>query len=235
MRYRNELRLDFDPGVLNGKSSVPGRQAPPAAKIPLRLTYSPSPSNTCSSPSPEKAFVLHALQGRITNVSHSSISPRRLLRDISNAWDAAIRLNDEIRILGYCGVTRSTTIKSQTGEPSLLRVRCILLGNTHKGSNPKQRVFDMNKARMDIDFMIKTRPLNEVSDPTVVNVDMNIDAFVGAVYGFSSRIGGKGILSDSQMSELLNAALHQNDGLNLESGTGAWCDAVHKLKEQVFG
>ncbi|PGH29693.1 kinetochore protein Spc7 [[Emmonsia] crescens] len=255
MRYRNELQVDFYPGAFNLKQSAAescGRRSSQANKnLPISLRYSPSVAHgtrhASSSPSPEKSLVLHALRMRASQLPQSSITPRQFLASMSRAWDKAINLGDEIRALDYCGITRAKAIEANPSEPTLLEIRCIVLGWSPKttapepaGSETKQKSTSGSgnkdgkvRARIDIDFTVKPRPApHNGTDIPVMDIDVDVDVSASIIYGSVSPYEGN--TGEAQIGDMLGKIIQQKQAPGVELGGGVWRDAVKKFEKGVF-
>ncbi|PGH28109.1 hypothetical protein AJ80_00367 [Polytolypa hystricis UAMH7299] len=271
MKYRDELQLDFHPGAFKVKQqpSTSGRRSSQAGiNMPLTLSYSPDSrrsggrGSASASPSPEKALILHALRIRTSHISQASVSPRELLASVSRAWEMAINLSHETRMLGYCGISRSKTVEVKPSEPALLKVRCMLLGWT-SGQQQEQQSKDSStattgqadnggktRARIDVDFTVKPKQPSQASsdEGIVADVGIVVDVSARKVYGFGDWVGNGGSssssassrLSEQHIGEVLSKAIQRKggDGEDAEMlllGKGVWKDAVKRLERRVFG
>lgn len=246
MRYRGELRLDFHPTTLQAQGLHQDR--------PITLSYAPDatrgPTTRNSDPTPELALILHALRTRISHLSQTSISPKTLLCSISRSWDTVCSIRDEIRALDYCGVTKAKTIEVNPHEPALLKVRCILLGTRvelkrHRKSLSRpvgplsaEIASGQTKARLDIDFTIKPRPVVAESgrddELNIVDIDVDVDVSAAKVYGFSEDDGASSGMSEGQIGDFLTRLIHRQDGKDKQLGKGLWKDAVKELENKAF-
>lgn len=247
MRYRNELQVDFYPGTFSLKRSAAvsaSRRSSQTNKYqPINLSYSPT---VTSSPSPEKSLVLHALRMRASQLPQSNITPRQFLASISRAWDRAISLGDEIRALDYCGITKAKAIESNPSEPTLLEIRCIIIGRSSKTTAPESTGSEMKRTspsgsgnisgkartRIDIDFTVKPRLTHNGTDTLDMDVDVDIDVSASIIYGsVSSYEGGVG---ESRIGDMLGKIIQQKQAPGVKLGGGVWRDAVKKFERRVF-
>ncbi|KAL2371192.1 chromosome segregation protein [Blastomyces gilchristii SLH14081] len=254
MRYRNELQVDFYPGAFNLNQSTQalsgGSSSPGNKNLPITLTYSPSVTHEArhasSSPSPEKALVLHALRTCASQLPHSSISPRQFLAGMARAWDKAISLGDEIRALDYCGITRAKAIEAKPSEPTLLEIRCMVLGWSSTtiapestGGDAKQisplksrNVDGKVRARIDVDFTVKPRPAQSGKDTPDMDIDVDIDVSASIIYGSLSSYEGD--VGQAQIGDMLEKIIQQKQAPEAKLGGGVWRDAVKKFERRVF-
>ncbi|KLJ12115.1 hypothetical protein EMPG_12760 [Blastomyces silverae] len=254
MRYRNELQVDFYPGAFNFKQSTAalsgGRSSPANKNLPITLNYSPSVTHgarhASSSPSPEKALVLHALRTCASQLPQSSISPRQFLASISRAWDKAISLGDEIRALDYCGITRAKAIEAKPSEPTLLEIRCMVLGWSSTTTAPESTGGDAEqispsksgnmdgkvRARIDVDFTVKPRSAQSGKDTPDMDIDVDIDVSASIIYGSLSSY--KGDAGQAPIGDMLEKIIQQKQAPGAKLGGGVWRDAVKKFERRVF-
>jgi kinetochore protein Spc7/SPC105 len=223
MAYRDQLRLEFYPGALACKNSVQDEKK----NYPMELT-----SQNNATISPIASLVLHSLQHHLTTIQQSTIAPKQLLRFISSAWDRTVGLENEARMLEYCGVTRLTLSKPDQGSLSL-RARCTLLDNAgvstadRKGAAPKSD----GARRIDVDFTVRTRIDKTDADTTVGSLDFDVDVLATKIYGFGT--GNKSGLSDKELQNILGKGLGRENG-DVQLGNGVWCKAVRSLTGSVF-
>lgn len=166
---------------------------------------------------------------------------------MSRAWDKAINLGDEIRALDYCGITRAKAIEANPSEPTLLEIRCIVLGWSPKttapepaGSETKQKSTSGSgnkdgkvRARIDIDFTVKPRPApHNGTDIPVMDIDVDVDVSASIIYGSVSPYEGN--TGEAQIGDMLGKIIQQKQAPGVELGGGVWRDAVKKFEKGVF-
>src|SRR5438034_4996403 len=156
---------------------------------------------------------MHAMRTWLSHISQASISPKHLLKSLSRAWDIAIALSNEIRMLGFCGVTRAKTLGIKSSEPALLKIRCILLGWSRisgsgdgTGTSLSQQTGGKSRTRIDIDLVVKPRPTCKGADTTDIDLDIDVDVSVSKVYGFANDEQSDQI-SEVQIADLLSVAI----------------------------
>jgi kinetochore protein Spc7/SPC105 len=224
MSYRDQLQLKFHPQAFAVKNTT-------QTNFPLELI---SKSKNIS---PIASLVLQSLQRHLSSIQQSRISPKQLLRFVTDAWNRMLGLENEARMLEFCGVTRLTL--SGPDEKSLsLRARCTLLGTAssstpgRKGSAAKSTA---GAKRIDVDFSVRTRIQTENSDALPIGyLDFDVDVLATKVYGFGS--GNKSGLANADMKTILGKGLaKQNvDEDDAQLGNGVWCKAVRVLQGSVF-
>ena len=99
MSYRNQLQLSFSPGSFSARSA----QASTQQKTPIELRFR---SDAASQLSPIALLVLKSLQHHVAGMRQSTTAPKQLLRFVSEAWNNMLNLEDEARMLEFCGVTK---------------------------------------------------------------------------------------------------------------------------------
>ena len=233
MFYRNQLQLVFYPGAFYTGTAGKTLETP---EIPVELRYQPRDTKKSTIPTPQlssiASLVLKSLQTHLSTINQPTTSPRDMLRFVSEAWDLVLNLEEEIRMLEFCGVTKLTLLESED-KPSL-RARCTLLGappslkNSRKGSSAR---------RIDIDFAVKTRVLQQKKNEIGV-MDVETDVIATKVYGFGSS--NQSGLSEDQMRDIIYQELgagNKNKGTKdagVQLGNGVWCRAVRSLTGTVF-
>ncbi|RAK97832.1 kinetochore-microtubule binding complex subunit SPC105 [Aspergillus ibericus CBS 121593] len=220
MSYRNQLQLTFHPASFQSDIQTTSPE----------LKYAPTSGTKRAAPtpplSPISLLVLKSLQNHITTTQSSTITPKQLLRFISQAWDLTLKLEEEARMLEFCGVTKLKLLEVED-TPSL-RARCTLLSPITKPSTASQ-----TKRRIDVDFAVKTRILNNPDEQTgkIGILDIQTDVLASKVYGFGS--GNKAGISETEMRSILSTGLGEKTS-DLQLGGGVWSTAVRKLTGAVF-
>jgi kinetochore protein Spc7/SPC105 len=242
MNYRKELRLDFNPKAFSTTQAKNARRSlKPDADLQLALTYVPESSRGAKlssniAPPAEKGLMLHALRVRLSQISPGSTSqPKALLASISKTWDTACSLQNEIRLLEYCGVTRRKITESKQFQPTLLIVRCILLGQlpTTKTEEAETQTGNSSASRLDIDFKVKPRLLVDgTSQSSDMEIDIDVDVSVCKVYGFQHDAERSARFSEGKIREYLHKVIQSGGGVQF--GSGLWLDAVKSLEKKLF-
>ena len=173
MRYKDSLRLFFYPSEFRENSSTEnekrrsrGRKSKSdfGPSAPISLTFSPLGANGLSSfaglPT-EKRFFLQLLQSQLhafAAMPKGTVSTRTVLSAVSNGWEAAQNVSEEIRLLNIAGITNAS-----------------ILGDEKLGA--KTMVLLQGKARVDIEFSVHAAIDSEGTINTTSGVTAN------AVYG----------------------------------------------------
>lgn len=244
MSYRNQLQLKFHPRAFYIGNAD---KKPDSPNMPLDLRYSPGdgkkPAASTPSLTPIASLVLKSLQKHLNTIQQSTTAPKHMLRFISQAWDLVLDLEEEARMLEFCGVTKLKLLEVED-TPSL-RARCTILGSvssSSKGSKiPKKVQTAANTAnngtgirRIDIDFAVKTRILNadgSNNNDSVGVMDLETDVIASKVYGFGSR--NESGLSEAQMRDILASEIG-GEKAGVQLGNGVWSRAVRMLTGTVF-
>lgn len=222
MAYRDQLQLKFYPGAFSSRNSGQDDKK----NSPLELT-----SQKKANISPIASLVLDSLQRYLATVQQSTVAPKEVLGLISSAWDRTVGLENEARMLEFCGVTRLTLSKPEDGSLSL-RARCTLLGNISTPSSKRKSLpKNNNTKRIDVDFMVRTCIDKPAADSNIGSLDFNTEVLATKVYGFGT--GNKSGLSDKELQSILGKGLSQKDG-DTQLGNGVWCEAVRALTASVF-
>ncbi|KAJ5641688.1 hypothetical protein N7490_005688 [Penicillium lividum] len=222
MSYRGQLQIKFHPGAFATKNSTKTDKS----NLPLELTLTKTKAI-----SPIASLVLQSLQKHLATVQQSKVAPKHLLRFISTAWDRTLGLENEARMLEFCGVTR-LTLSDPKGNLSL-RARCTLLGNAAVPFTQGRKGAEKNSGakRIDVDFTVRTCVNPDSGDSQCIgSMDFDMDVIATKVYGFGS--GNKSGLPDTEMQSILGQGLDSGEAGAL--GNGVWCKAVQKLAGSVF-
>ena len=243
MSYRNQLQLMFHPGAFHTGTAS---KNPDTTNMPLELRYRPRDTKTFTPPTPQlspiASLVLKSLQSHLNTIHQSTTAPRHMLRFISEAWDLVLNLEEETRMLEFCGVTKLNLLEVED-KPSL-RARCTLLG-----ANPSSKKAPQNgkgkgngTRRIDIDFAVKTHVLQKhKSDAngarSIGVMDLETDVIATKIYGFDS--GNQGGISEDQMRDILcqqiGASGKSKDvKAGVQLGDGVWSRAVRMLTGTIF-
>jgi hypothetical protein len=260
MRYRDELQVVFSPDPLTSNAPKK-RQDPDPTRV--ELSYCPKGKEQCSQRvaplTAVKEFILGMLRDQLIGKIPRPGTVKQFLLSISNGWDLAYSLQEEIRLLGFNGMT--TVILNQPDSQLSLKARCMLVGSivNHGASplSPRRKAKASQKdsqeskghqARVDVDFTL-TAPESRRSEQP--NPDMNI--VVNKVYGFENDDddyeadppGSRDVyLSETQMQELVYKTVKmasQSASSGTEEvkgpsvlGQGLWSHAVGILAGRVF-
>lgn len=239
MSYRNQLQLSFHPRAFSTGNP---------SNMPLDLRYAPGANDrkksSTSTPllTPIASLVLKSLQKHLNSITQSIIAPKHMLRFISKAWDLVLDLEEETRMLEFCGVTKLKLLEVEDA-PSL-RARCTILGTVSPSSKvskipTKKGQANSNSSsgsgngtrRIDIDFAVKTC-INTAGDGDAIGaMDLETDVLASKVYGFGS--GNESGISEAQMKDILANEIGEKKG-KLQLGNGVWSRAVRMLTGTVF-
>lgn len=228
MSYRGQLQLKFYPGAFITKNN-------PAGKTNMSLELISIKGKAIS---PIASLVLQCLQTHLAIIEQPNTTPRQLLRFISTAWDRALGLENEARMLEFCGVTRLTlSTPADTSSPSL-RARCTLLSNAAIPSTPGQKgtpAKNTGAKRIDVDFTVRTLVSGHEDSKELGSLEFDIETLATKVYGFGA--GNKSGLSVKEMLSILGRGLRVKEGEGegeAQLGNGVWYKAVRSLTGSAF-
>lgn len=228
MSYRSQLQLKFHPGAFVTKNTSAEKK-----NMPLELI-----SMNGKTISPIASLVLQSLQTHLSTIQQSKTTPKQLLRFISTAWDRALGLENEVRMLEFCGVTRlilSSPTPTDTSSLSL-RARCTLLGNAAISSTPGRKgaaAKNNGAKRIDVDFTVRTLVSAPADSKELGSLEFDIETLATKVYGFGA--GNKSGLSGKEMTSILGKGLKVKEGdVEKQLGDGVWCKAVRMLTGSAF-
>lgn len=226
MSYRGQLQLKFHPSAFITKNISPEKENMPLELITIK-------SKTIS---PIASLVLQSLQSHLTTIQQSKTTPKQLLHFISTAWDRTLGLENEARMLEFCGVTRLTLSTPPTTSSLSLRARCTLLGNTAVSSTPGRKgaaAKNTGAKRIDVDFTVRAIVLTPEDSGEIGSLEFDIESLATKVYGFG--VGNKAGLSGREMQSILGRGLKVKDGEGEpQLGNGVWCKAVRMLTGSAF-
>ncbi|KAL6230422.1 hypothetical protein BDW75DRAFT_73053 [Aspergillus navahoensis] len=234
MSYQHQLQLKFHPAsfYIEGEDKV---SLPQKDNTPIELSYCPEDEGRriqARPLSPIVLLILKSIQGHITTITQSKITSKQLLRFVSEAWDLAIKAEEEARMLGFHGVTN---LRLSELEKLSLRARCTLLGivptadSTPSSKSQKQ---SNGNCRVDVDFAVTTRIVRKDDENPLGVLDVQTEVIASKVYGFGTD-NSTG-LSEKEMRSILNKELRGNSKSGVKFGSGAWSRAVQMLEGRVF-
>lgn len=238
MRYSGELQLDCNPSDIHALSqnlTKGERQASRHDTLPLTLTYAPKGNGSQSAavnPSPGASLVLNAIRMQISYALLSPVSLKQLLSGIARCWETAKSLQEEIRMLGYCGIVSIKPIGIKRSEPTQLKIRCTLLGNIKDKISPEvtqPKMQQGERARVDVDFTAKPKALNKYADGPNIGVGIDFDAAASTVYGFETSNDSQ--TRDLRMNDLLTKLMEKP---NQSFGSGLLRATVKAVEKRVF-
>ncbi|EGD98661.1 hypothetical protein TESG_06142 [Trichophyton tonsurans CBS 112818] len=238
MRYSGELQLDCNPSDIHALSqnlTKGERQASQHDTLPLTLTYAPKgngPQSAAVNPSPGASLVLNAIRMQISYALLSPVSLKQLLSGIARCWETAKSLQEEIRMLGYCGIVSIKPIGTKRSEPTQLKIRCTLLGNIKDKISPEvtqPKMKQGEQARVDVDFTAKPKALDKYADGPNIGVGIDFDAAASTVYGFETSNDSQ--TRDLRMNDLLTKLMEKP---NQSFGSGLLRATVKAVEKRVF-
>jgi Spc7 kinetochore protein/Knl1 RWD C-terminal domain len=211
MQYRNELRLFFYPAAFheckrqsNGQRGAFSAACDAGPSPPISLTYAPidEDATPLSEITTEQRFFLQLLQGQLHTLAASprgAASCTTLVTLISQGWDLASKLAEEIRRLNFMGVTFVKIVSDEK-----LKAQCLLC-------------FHPERCRLDVEV---TLTVNPTSDGTI-STSLEVEAI--PKWGFIDSL----LASGGKASKVREALNKQSNSKSI--GGGAWADAVRAL------
>ena len=236
MSYRGQLSLSFYPGAFLGASNAAvddGKRNMPVKLVFAPRTTSPEVRPSSARLSPIGSFVLKAISDHISSAQQRTVTPRQLLQFVAQTWDQYFMLEEEARMLEFCGVTKLGLVEDTTSQQhptSSLRARCTLLS---RALGPRQQ------KRIDIDFSVKASIDSNNDGVGIGTMHFETVVMASKVYGFGTENGGGDGLSEGEMLDILHAqlGLGKNEVKKTKSillGDGSWRNAVQELAMAVF-
>ena len=221
MSYRNQLQLVFHPGNFYIENDNNQPSTGEKTSTPVELQFHPT-EGAKSTLTPIGSLVLKTLQNHISTTPRSSLAPTQLLQFVSQAWDSTLKLEEEARMLEFCGVTK-LKLREINDAPSL-RARCTLFEARSKNN-------DVPPKRIDVDFAVKARVTRTDQSSAIGVMDFETDVIASKVYGFGAG-NGTGI-SENKMRNILNKEIGGKKAA-LQLGNGIWSKAIQALTGTVF-
>lgn len=224
MMYKNELSLFMYPQVYQATPSTArrrsGRRSASSSgpSAPISLTFAPAVEGEGELPVPElsteKRFFLQLIRSQLHAFSmmpKGSISTKSLLSTVSQGWDLATRISQELRLLNMVGITTASIL----GDEKLgVKVMLIL---------PK-------RGRVDIEFVVAVTTLTDGNIIAATNVTAT------ALYGdaTNSLTGSKTRKVHQALSKEIESR-HLGDGawVNAVHGFEAWMAAQQRPKHEA--
>ncbi|KIX93784.1 uncharacterized protein Z520_10409 [Fonsecaea multimorphosa CBS 102226] len=183
MMYKDDLRLFFYPQAFEYKApDAPRRRSgrrsasTSGPTAPISLTYAPSDQEDSDAkqlePPTEKRFFLQLVRSQLhafAMMPKRSVSSKTMLSTVSQGWDLACKLSEELRLLNLVGITTASILSDEK-----LGVKVVLI-------SPKQW-------RVDVEFAVTVAILND----GVIVASTGVTAH--PVYGRAVELlsGGKG-------------------------------------------
>ncbi|OQU95765.1 hypothetical protein CLAIMM_01937 [Cladophialophora immunda] len=183
MMYKDDLRLFFYPQAFQYKASdAPRRRSgrrsasTSGPTAPISLTYAPADQEDSDDkqlePPTEKRFFLQLVRSQLhafAMMPKRSVSSKTMLSSVSQGWDLACKISQELRLLNLVGITTASILSDEK-----LGVKVVLI-------IPKQ-------GRVDVEFAVTVVILNDGDIVASTGVTAH------AVYGRCVELlsGGKG-------------------------------------------
>ncbi|EXJ78675.1 hypothetical protein A1O1_09077 [Capronia coronata CBS 617.96] len=176
--YKDDLRLFFHPQAFqcNTAKAPRRRSGRKSASVsgptaPISLTFAPTDEDDLEERPPqlstEKRFFLQMIRSQLhvfAMMPKGSVASKTLLSTVSQGWDVACKVSEEIRLLNLVGITTASILSDEK-----LSIKVVLVLPDQGG-------------RVDIDFTVTATILNDGAMVASTNVTAN------AVYGSVSDI-----------------------------------------------
>lgn len=198
MTYKNQLRLFFYPAVFQAAQGSGRRRSGRKSKsvsgpsAPISLVYAPTDYNgellPSQEPSTEKRFFLQLIRSQLHAYSmmpKGSVAPKTLLDTVSNGWQLAQQVSEEVRLLNMTGVTMVQIL----GDEKLgIRTKLIL----------------PERSRVDIDFNLTVGIFNDggISSSTNVTAEAIYGPKANLIHGSKGRKVQTALTKEAQSKDL---------------------------------
>jgi kinetochore protein Spc7/SPC105 len=180
LRYRNVLRLFCYPAAFqqlsrerSGRRGSRRSKSSSGSSAPISLTYAPVEGDAARSAdlTTQERFYLQLLQGQLHALAvlpPGSVSPKMLLTLVSEGWDLASKVSEEIRLLDIAGITNVSILSDER-----LGIKCM--------------VMLPDNCRVDVQFVLSVNAANEG------NISTSLTAEAVPKYGSITALltGGK--------------------------------------------
>jgi kinetochore protein Spc7/SPC105 len=218
MAYKDELRLFFYPAAFMAKSGRrrSGRKSRSVSgpTAPISLTFSPKHEETSSELSTERRFFLQMMRSQLhafAMMPKRSVSAKTVLSIISQGWEMASKVSEEVRLLNMAGITNAS-----------------ILGDEQLGAS---LVFMLNGSRINIDFALR------VSVDTEGSFINNSSVTAKAVYGVAAdllSVPGKSRKVQTALSkEVESRDLGSGAWLNAVKGLESWIETQLQARKEA--
>lgn len=183
MMYKNVLRLFFYPQVFQCQTTAAPRRrsgrksaSTSGPTAPISLTFAPTDQEefeaTIAELPTEKRFFLQMIRSQLhvfAMMPKGSIPSKTLLLTVSQGWDNACKVSEELRLLSLVGITTASILSDEK-----LGVKVMLMTR--------------NQGRIDVEFLTTVTILNDGGIVTSTGITAN------AVYGPAMNLlsGAKG-------------------------------------------
>ena len=216
MRYKGSLRLFFypasfqqNPATQNGKRRSRSRKSKSDSSIsaPISLTYSPLESDHLSTTAglpTEKRFFLQFLQSQLhafAAMPKGAVSAKTVLSAVSNGWEAAQKVSEEIRLLNLAGITSTSIL----GDEKLgIKTMILLQGKSRVDVEFTFHAATDSERRMNITSSVvaktvygpvvdmltsaKSTKVHQALAREIDSKDLGAGSWVGAVKGFEQWV-----------------------------------------------
>ncbi|KAJ9605172.1 hypothetical protein H2200_010562 [Cladophialophora chaetospira] len=225
MMYKEELRLFFYPQAFQCKASdVPRRRSgrrsasTSGPTAPISLTYAPTDHDDSDGSIPElqteKRFFLQLIRSQLhafAMMPKRSITSKTLLATVSQGWNLAYKISEEVRLLNLAGITTVSILGYEK-----LGVKLMLMAPT--------------QGRIDIEFAVSVSILN---DGDIV-ASTNVTAI--AKYGSAMEVlsGSKGRkVQHALTKEVESQSLGEGAFIHAVQGFEAWLRAQETARQEA--
>jgi len=224
MRYKYKLRLFFYPAAFQQSNQQNGRRKSRSRKskfdsgssTPISLTYSPvDEGRTISSPGlpTEQRFFLQILQSQLHAIAAmpgDTVSTKTILSMISNCWELAQKVSEEIRQLNLRGITSVS-----------------ILGDEKLGV--KTVVLFLGQCRVDVSFSISVSfdENSELRTASSVSARALYGQIVGLLEGPKATKVQQALTKEIESMELGNGCW-----ANAVKGFEAWTKTQQEKREK---
>ncbi|KAG9789926.1 hypothetical protein ABEF93_006726 [Exophiala dermatitidis] len=229
MVYKDALRLFFYPQAFQRNAAGPPRRrsgrksaSTSGPTAPISLTFAPTndaddddESRPPAELPTEKRFLLQMIRSQLhvfAMMPKGSVASKTLLSTISQGWDLACRLSEEIRLLNLVGITTASILSDER-----LAVKVVLVLPSRGG-------------RIDLEFTLTATILNDGAIVSSSNVIAS--PIYGSVLGLLS--GGKSRkIQHALGKEVENRTLGEGAWISAVQGFQTWLQHQQQQQQQA--
>ena len=224
MIYKDDLRLFFYPQAFQCKNTdAPRRRSgrksasTSGPTAPISLTYAPTNEDDPDAPAPalptEKRFFLQLIRSQLlafTMMPKRSVASKTVLSIVSQGWDLACRVSEELRLLELVGITTASILSDEKVGVKVMLVTA-------------------QQGRIDVEFAVSVTILNDG------DIIASTSVTAAPIYGSSMELlgGSKGRKVQHALGkEVESRTLGEGTFVNAVHGIEHWLHGQELARQQ---
>lgn len=218
MSYKEELSLFFHPAAFVAKSgrrrSGRSSRSVSGPNAPISLTFSPKNEDSMVELSTERRFFLQMMRSQLhafAMMPKGSISAKAVLAMVSQGWDMASKVSDEVRLLSMAGITDVS-----------------ILGDEQLGGN---LMLLFEGSRINIDFALHVSI--DTEGGFVTRSSVSAKAMYGSVADLLSVPGKSRKVQTALSQEVESRELGTGAWINAVKGLESWIENQLQAKKDA--